>query len=201
MLYRKFQSVLPLNHEAENHNFVSYVFLDKLFSVDELSRINSLWSDDAAQDAMVFLDGNTKALDYEQRVSKKIYIPAEDQAWIYDKLGAVASLINATKFKFDIEGFESKIAIASYTEGSFFNWHIDYGAATYSNRKFVIIVQLSDENDYEGGDLHLLTEKITAPRTKGSVTIFPSFIMHSVTPIVSGCRRSLIVHIGGPPFR
>ncbi|MEZ4934586.1 MAG: hypothetical protein R2788_20975 [Saprospiraceae bacterium] len=55
-----------------------------------------------------------------------------------------------------------------------------------------ITVQLSDENSYEGGDLQFMINQnvVTAPRKQGICGRFPSFIMHRVTPITKGKRRS-----------
>jgi len=89
MLYRKFESIMLLKHETENNHFVPYVFLDKVFSIDEINKINSLWNDALSEEAMVFMEGNAKAVNYEQRLSKKMYIPAEINEWIYNKLGAI----------------------------------------------------------------------------------------------------------------
>lgn len=40
-----------------------------------------------------------------------------------------------------------------------------------------------------------------APRDKGTVIIFPSYILHRVTPVTKGVRKSLAVWISGPRFK
>ena len=39
------------------------------------------------------------------------------------------------------------------------------------------------------------------PMVKGSVLLFPSYILHRVTPIKSGVRRTLVNWISGPHFK
>ena len=41
---------------------------------------------------------------------------------------------------------------------------------------------------------------VTTNRNQGSIIIFPSFMMHQVTPITKGIRNSLVLWAYGPPF-
>jgi PKHD-type hydroxylase len=73
-----------------------------------------------------------------------------------------------------------------------------------SLRKVSITVQLSDPSEYEGGDLDIWQggkEYITAPRGKGTVVIFPSYMMHRVSPVTVGTRRSFVLWLGGEHYR
>ena len=71
---------------------------------------------------------------------------------------------------------------------------------------FLLLVQLSDETMYEGGNLEFgITDETgknnyTAPRTRGSITIFPAFLSHRVTPVTKGRRYSLITWMLGDSF-
>jgi PKHD-type hydroxylase len=38
-------------------------------------------------------------------------------------------------------------------------------------------------------------------RARGTVIAFPSYVLHRVTPIIAGTRKSLVVWITGPKFR
>jgi PKHD-type hydroxylase len=93
--------------------------------------------------------------------------------------------------------------LTRYSDGDFFNWHLDFGAGEISARKLSMTIQLSDPDEYEGGDLQfMINEKIvTAPREKGTLIIFPSFMIHRVTPIIRGTRQSIVGWVSGPPFR
>ena len=80
---------------------------------------------------------------------------------------------------------------------------MDKGALGTSSRKLSIVVQLSEPNEYQGGDLQFMyaSEPYTAIKEKGSVYTFPSFVMHKVTPVFSGVRRTLVAWVAGPAFK
>lgn len=80
-------------------------------------------------------------------------------------------------------------------------WHTDSGAGR-SAIKTAISVQLSDPDDYEGGDLHLQmgSHIRPMPRTRGTV-VFPGWQIHRVPPLTSGVRWSLTARTFGPPLR
>ncbi len=95
------------------------------------------------------------------------------------------------------------LQLAEYESDEFFDWHLDFGAAEVSHRKLSVTVQLSDEDSYEGGDLQFrINNRIeTAPRRKGTVIVFPSFILHRVTKVSSGKRNSIVAWLSGSPYR
>jgi len=70
-------------------------------------------------------------------------------------------------------------------------------------RKLSLSVQLSHGHDYEGCDLQFVggNKTETGPRERGTVIAFPSYVLHRVTPIVSGTRKALVVWTTGPNFR
>ena len=93
-----------------------------------------------------------------------------------------------------IEPYEIK----SYIEGDLFDYHTDsyVNLIQHVNRKLNLLVQLSDENEYEGGDL--LVNQFKCSRKKGTAILFPAHLFHCVTPITKGTRYSLIGHGWGP---
>jgi PKHD-type hydroxylase len=72
-------------------------------------------------------------------------------------------------------------------------------------RKLSIVIQLTDENEYDGCDLELILgagdDTVKMPRSKGKLIMFPSYIIHQVTPIIKGQRHSLVGWITGNPFK
>jgi PKHD-type hydroxylase len=114
-------------------------------------------------------------------------------------------LANHSIFKYNIKELES-VKLLKYGVGGKYKWHTDCGAKETSTRKLTAIVQLSDETNYEGGDLEFgITDETgknnyTAKRTRGSITIFPAFLSHRVTPITQGTRHSLITWMLGDCF-
>lgn len=71
-----------------------------------------------------------------------------------------------------------------------------------ANRKLSLVCQLSDPSEYEGGEFQINPGgSILVPeRTKGTVIIFPSYLVHRVAPVTKGTRRSLVLWVEGPAF-
>ena len=87
-------------------------------------------------------------------------------------------------------------------------WHQDIGPNELSARKISITVQLSDDNEYEGGELlfwmggnSLEDNNLVAPRGKGTVVLFPSYVVHAVKPVTKGIRKSFVLWLGGGHYK
>jgi hypothetical protein len=96
-----------------------------------------------------------------------------------------------------IEPYEIK----SYVEGDVFGPHSDILINTERGleRKMNLIIQLSDEKEYDGGDLLIGANRCS--RKQGTGIFFPSHYIHSVTEITRGTRFSLVGHAWGPRFK
>lgn len=150
--------------------------------------------------------------DDEVRRSNTAWIPPEEPfLWIFDKLAGIVRRANRT-YGFDLIGFTEELQFTEYEgAGAFYTWHQDGLDGDLAVRKLSLVVQLSDPDDYEGGNLELFavdedeaddpTSWRARVRGRGAVIVFPSFEFHRVTPLLSGTRRSLVCWVGGPPFR
>ena len=109
---------------------------------------------------------------------------------------------NREAFGFVLSDTVSLSQISTYGPGDHYDYHTDTGAGRSANRKLTAVVQLSHPHEYVGGELELLAAHVpvTACRERGSVIIFPSYVLHRVKPIVTGCRKSLTCWAVGPPF-
>lgn len=143
------------------------------------------------------------------RVTKVAWVMrnAQTEAF-YAKVEDAVLRLNAQFFRYDLSG----VATFQYTlydgaEGGRFDWHKDYGkdygAPDQEPRKLSLSIQLSDPAKYEGCELEVRAGNLTdvAPRTRGAVIAFPSYVLHRVTPITSGVRKSLVVWAVGPEFK
>lgn len=132
---------------------------------------------------------------------------------IYNKLCNILDSINERCFKFDLFGLENPqlTKYDSSTKG-FYDMHMD--CANYQHntlRKLSMVIQLSDLDDFEGGDFmyYSMLEKRDVNVSKerpelmgiGQCIVFPSFINHGVTPVTKGVRYSLVCWGMGPRFR
>ncbi len=187
---------LPLKH-----SYADYIHYRGLFLPHEIERILNFWEKDKIIKAT--LSGKDEYND-ELRKSSVMFIDnTPENNWIYNKLAGLAINCNNERYWFDLLGFHQELQLTRYSEGDFFDWHLDFGAGEISARKLSMTIQLSDADAYEGGDLQfMINNKIeNAPREKGTIIIFPSFIMHRVTPITKGTRQSIVGWVSGPPYR
>ncbi|MFA6058983.1 MAG: 2OG-Fe(II) oxygenase [Taibaiella sp.] len=202
-VFKPFRQAQNIKRKDLNYDIVDYVWLSNFFNEEEVGKIRALWNEDDAIDAKVNKAGEEQFKD-DLRKSRIMFIGGQpDNNWIYDKLAQACLQINTNRYKFDITGFQTELQLASYGPEDFFEWHMDYGAGDISNRKLSITVQLSDETEYEGGDLQFMInhKPVSAPKTKGTAIIFPSHAIHRVLPVTSGKRQSIVGWIAGPPYR
>jgi PKHD-type hydroxylase len=129
----------------------------------------------------------------------------QENFWVFEKLAHVVSVLNSQFFRFDLTGFAEELQLTNYDESNkgMYGWHQDFGKPISSSRKMSVVVQLSDPDTYDGGDLQLFTsgEPTTIKKERGFICLFPSYTLHQVTPVTRGNRQSLVTWISGPPFR
>jgi PKHD-type hydroxylase len=124
-----------------------------------------------------------------------------DSQWLYEKVWDTFQAVNRW-FKFDLFGLVDEIQFAKYAVGDRFGWHLDTGAGQTSTRKLSMSVQLSDDDEYDGGDLDLCAcPQLDPRRRRGTIIVFPSFLAHQVTPVAQGTRYSLVAWAHGSPFK
>lgn len=123
--------------------------------------------------------------------------------WVYDRLWLIATEINK-KYRFDIKKVFEPVQIAIYDESTqgHNEWHLDIELHNME-RKICLFVPLSDESEHEGGDLDLLysVRLYRPPLNKGSVIVYPSFMLNRITPVSKGTRYCLLAWICGPSFK
>lgn len=126
-----------------------------------------------------------------------------------DIVSIIMSFIKqANKFTFGFDIIElSEVQFTEYhgSNNGVYNWHNDLllDDVSFYMRKLSFIAQLSDEADYEGGNLEFFVYDQPGEgfRQKGAVIVFPSFVPHRITPVTSGTRHSLVSWVEGPRFR
>ena len=149
--------------------------------------------------------GTTGSVNPEIRRSELNWLYKDCEcAWVFERLAHVASKLNADYFGFELTGFGEPIQLTNYLEArqGNYTWHQDFGAEG-SSRKLSMVLQLSDPNEYEGGELQILTKKepTSIQKKRGLITVFPAWTLHQVTPVVKGTRQTLVTWISGPAFK
>lgn len=155
--------------------------------------------------------GNSQ-VDYNIRKSRVKFIQSDNPDFkdMFNDLWLMAIQANQQFFNFHITRLNF-IQIGEYDssiQGEYKKHHDVFWVnndLSY-HRKLSCSIQLSDPNDYIGGDLILDLDGFETPsasdlRQQGTVIFFPSFIPHQVTPVVYGKRHSLVAWFEGPKWR
>tara|TARA_X000000368_G_C22825908_1_gene621170 strand:- start:73 stop:678 length:606 start_codon:yes stop_codon:yes gene_type:complete len=123
--------------------------------------------------------------------------------WIFERISKSTLNLNEQFYRYDVDEIET-IQFTTYlgTQRSHYGQHLDHLSLGAVCRKLSCVVQLSDPNDYEGGELVLyLPNKTVVPKKRGTIIMFPSFTPHAVYPVTKGKRYSAVSWILGPPFK
>ena len=135
---------------------------------------------------------------------------------------------NRENFLYDLKGLDSEhIQYTVYDEGEYYDWHNDGGLTTLYKPQFIgnstdgvgddfvnqnkelvrklsFSLQLSNPEDYEGGELELVNEtgeSYVAPKTQGCLVLFDSRTRHRVRTVTKGTRKSLVGWVLGPRWK
>lgn len=185
---------------ALTHDYVeNFAWIGDCFTAAELDAIINIGNTIEIQKASTFGGSDPKIRD--SRVSWMF--PNEITGWVFGRLAGVINEMNARFFNFDLFSLQQGLQFTRYeAPGQHYEWHIDRGMQA-GIRKLSLSLQLSEPDDYEGGDLELWYggEPVKAKRQRGMITLFPSYVMHRVTPVTKGTRYSLVAWISGPPFK
>jgi PKHD-type hydroxylase len=127
----------------------------------------------------------------------------KDTKFVYEIFSSVLADNNAQFWGFNLFGFVEPFQFTVYEpDNNHYTWHIDKGYNTPSPRKLSGVLFLSDPSEYEGGDLELLigNEPIQLEKKLGRMYFFPSWVLHRVTPVTKGTRKTLVAWASGPKF-
>lgn len=194
----------PIFDINQNINQTDYYWFQNGMSEEELLWIDNLKELYEFEKASI-VGATSLNASQEVRNSRIKWIELDDKSlWLYQKLSNLIFEANNSIWGFNLHSIIDSIQYTEYLEGGgHYDWHVDIGPAPINHRKISIVVQLSDPTEYEGGDLEIWSggsfQKV--PKMKGCVVTFPSFLLHRVTPVTSGKRRSLVLWVGGDSYK
>lgn len=161
----------------------------------------------------------------DMRNSQNAWIPTNH--WLGGFLWNYVERANRENFLYDLTCIDHEsMQYTQYKEGQFYGWHNDSGLSVHykpesmaidgaSERNFIsqntemirklsFVLQLSNPDDYEGGNFQLMDEfgkNYIAPRVKGTVILFDSRTMHRVQKVKKGLRKSIVGWVVGPRWK
>ena len=181
---------------------------DNVFPAEVVALINRFADDragQAEQGGVVLADSKHERASTMRR-SDVVWLNQEPQNQpIYEFIAGFVNKVNADVFRLDIRGFDEPFQIATYRGDvkGHYDWHVDIGRGRLSNRKISIVVPLTDPSEYEGGQFQVFhdSEPTTIAMPLGRILAFPSYLLHRVTPVTCGVRRTMAIWVSGPAFR
>ena len=165
-------------------------------------------------------------LNKEKRNSQNAWIPTSH--WAAGFIWHYIQRANRENFLYDLRNIDCEsMQYTRYETGQYYKWHNDAGLQTQYKpvssgnraeglgqdflnentemvRKLSFALQLSDPDDYEGGNVQLLDEagnSYMAPRKRGTIMLFDSRTQHRVLKVTKGTRKSIVGWTVGPRWK
>ena len=175
-----------------------------LFTPDQCQMVINCGRRQPPQKAQVGMNKPGGGIDTNKRITTISWIPFKEMEPMYNQINNFIQKANLNHFGFDDIQITEQAQFTEYTEGGFYDWHMDSDFNMKHEtpvRKISMTLLLSPENQFEGGDLELMASGKKAKLKQGHAIIFASFLNHRVAPVTRGVRQSLVMWFGGKPFR
>ena len=210
--------MISLREDFEDAKFgLGFFTVPNFLNLEDITYIHSYASkqlkidggtlDNESYDKPSFIKYEEKEKSKEYRNSQICWLTPKKNDNINDIFKKIIKKIievNNDHFQFNLTDLES-LQYTVYKEGQFYKKHLDFDCKLGigdTHRKLSFSIQLTDPSEYEGGDLiaYLSENHIVAEKSIGSLTFFPSFLLHEVTPVIKGKRIALVGWVHGPKF-
>jgi PKHD-type hydroxylase len=185
--------------------FNKFCICNEMFSSDEIEKIVFLEKIMKFEKGAVGI-GTGEAQDAPEVRSCDVsnFIPDENSGWIFQKIANFIPRINYDHFMLNI-GWLSPFQYTIYKAKNkgHYDWHHDVFPAWHnSERKISGIMFLNSPDEYEGGELEIMTSG-SPDRTEiikgnpGDVVFFSSMFPHRVKPVTKGTRKTIVFWVEG----
>jgi PKHD-type hydroxylase len=186
-----------------------WVYWDDAFTGQELDDMLSYFRGFELTPGKTFEEDGEEDLNTDRRRSLVKFHGRNDQtAWIFDRINFIVTAANERFYNFNLNGYET----FQYTEyhaeqEGYYDWHMDMclghdKANLCDTRKLSLSLCLND--DYEGGEFLINNgsekDPIRVPTKRGRAILFPSWMIHTVTPVTKSTRSTIVVWVMGPKW-
>jgi PKHD-type hydroxylase len=186
-----------------------WTYWDNLFSPDELKRLADYCTLGGTEmGTIIGEDTNKEVIEKIRKSNVKFHDRNNENGWIFDKFNYAIKSLNDRFYGYNLNGYDS-FQYTEYGVDGKYDWHQDmvHGQNKFNfTRKLSLSFNLTEPGvDYEGGDFQInlgnqANDTETLPLTKGRLIAFPSYVIHRVTPITKGVRKSIVIWVVGPKF-
>jgi alkylated DNA repair dioxygenase AlkB len=191
----KFDKRPSLNVPQEE---LRYRFFQDVLTPEACDMLIKLYTSDKTDKQLPYIGGGEN-IDRTIRNVSRVMLPTYKD--IGGRLAAVGLAANHAAWKFDIT-HANQAEFLIYPAGGRYQAHVDTFLAQGDEcRKLTVLAFLND--DFKGGKFFIQDgqNKHYPPQTKGTVLVFPSFIMHGVEDIEEGQRCSVVCWMVGKFFK
>ncbi len=194
------------NRHITEPNWKSWIIqtTTPLFTPDQCRQIIEAGRRQPPREAQVGMGKAGGGTDTNKRVTTISWIPFKEMGHMYRDLNNFIQRANENHFGFGDIRITENAQYTEYPEGGFYDWHMDCDTHMEHEppvRKISMTCLLSPEDQFEGGELELMTSDKRAKLRQGHAIMFASFLNHRVAPVTRGVRQSLVMWFGGTPFK
>ena len=175
-----------------------------LFTPEQCQMVIDACRRQKPQKAQVGMGKPGGGLDTKKRTTTISWIPFKEMQPMYNQINEFIQKANKNHFGFGDIQITEQAQFTEYPEGGFYDWHMDTDVNMQHEppvRKISMTCLLSPEDQFEGGELELMTSDKRAKLRQGHAIVFASFLNHRVAPVTRGVRQSLVMWFGGEPFK
>jgi PKHD-type hydroxylase len=185
-------------------NISLYAYKENVFTKEECKKIIDISKNKKLKTGLIGSKNSTKSEIRESKICW-LYPEQEEVKWIYKRITDVVLDINSKFFNFDLFGISEALQFTNYKAPSGkYGKHVDRGYG-FSVRKLSVSIQLTDSKKYKGGELKLYDGEdkcgVVMNKNQGALVVFPSYVLHEVTPVTKGERNSLVTWVSGNQFK
>jgi len=201
------------NPKERRKSFEYYVYWNDAFTNYELDNFENICDEYDRERAVVVGEKNKEDCE-KVRKSEICFISKNDKtSWIFDRFNQVITNINNQFYGFDLNGYDAfQYTVYDSSIKGKYDWHMDTIMGSMPDnsfdeiRKLTLVMLLKEPiKDFFGGEfeLNLSSEEdsFSPEMHRGTIIVFPSFLLHRVKPVYLGVRKSVVIWVEGPKFR
>lgn len=193
----KYDKRPKLSHHSLN--FSDFYYFENAISEGFCDTLISEYTKDEVEKDLPYITQDAKLVDLTVRNVLRVNLPMNQG--IGATLTSFGLNTNNNVWKFNVTHSNQTEFLIYGVDGKYVAHTDTFHQHSDETRKITALAILND--DFEGGKFFIQTshEKVYPPQKKGTVIIFPSFMMHGVEPVTKGVRHSVVTWLVGPYFK